>query len=181
MPKLDGREATKNEIRAMNAYNKTVTDTMKTGKKTPTSDYINLETYSPIKEGKAIDIEEAGKALDEADSEMLRESRKGKPPSTMDKIRSAVGFSKGGETFESNTAKRGHRIEDINTMSKKNSGLGSGNYDAYGDALDTENYKSTGKQTGGGGGLKKGGSIKSSASKRADGIAQRGHTKGKMR
>jgi len=28
---------------------------------------------------------------------------------------------------------------------------------------------------------KKGGSIKSSASKRADGIAQRGHTKGKMR
>jgi hypothetical protein len=104
MPKLDGREATKNEIRAVNAYNKTVTDTMKTGKKTPTSDYINLETYSPIKEGKAIDIEGAGKALDEADSEMLRESRKGKPPSTIDKIRSTVGFAKGGRASASKRA-----------------------------------------------------------------------------
>ena len=56
MPKVDGREATKNEIRAVDAYNKTVTDSMKTGKKTPTSDYINLETYSPIKEGKAVDF-----------------------------------------------------------------------------------------------------------------------------
>ena len=114
MPKVDGREATKNEIRAVDAYNKTVTDSMKTGKKTPTSDYVNLETYSPIKEGKAVDIEGAGKALDEADAEMLRETRRGdtKPPSTMDKIRSAIGFAKGGRAFVSKRAdgiaQRGH-------------------------------------------------------------------------
>jgi hypothetical protein len=79
---------------------------MKTGKKTPTSDYINLETYSPIKEGKAVDIEGAGKALDEADAEMLREARRGdtKPPSTIEKIRSAVGFAKGGRASASKRA-----------------------------------------------------------------------------
>ena len=94
------REATKNEARAADAYNKTLTDSLKKGKKTPTSDYINLETYSPIGKDKTIDIEQAGKALDESDAEMLRETRRGdtKPPSTMEKIRSAVGMAKGGMT-----------------------------------------------------------------------------------
>ena len=96
----DKREATKNEIRAADAYNKTLTDSLKKGKKTPTSDYLNLETYSPIGKDKTIDIEQAGKALDESDAEMLRETRRGntKPPSTMEKIRSAVGMAKGGMT-----------------------------------------------------------------------------------
>jgi hypothetical protein len=93
------REATKNEARAADAYNKTLTDSLKKGKKTPTSDYLNLETYSPIGKDKTIDIEQAGKALDESDAEMLRETRRGdtKPPSTMEKIRSAVGLAKGGK------------------------------------------------------------------------------------
>jgi len=95
----DKREATKNEIRAADAYNKTLTDSLKKGKKSPTSDYINLETYSPIGKDKTIDIEQAGKALDESDAEMLRETRRGntKPPSTIEKIRSAVGLAKGGK------------------------------------------------------------------------------------
>jgi hypothetical protein len=99
MATVNKREATKNEIRAVDAYNKTAMDTIKAGKKTPTSDYINLETYSPISKNKTIDIEEAGKALDESDSEMLRESRRGntKPLSTMEKIRSTVGLAKGGK------------------------------------------------------------------------------------
>ena len=100
MPTVNKREATKNEVRAADAYNKTLTDSLKKGKKTPTSDYLNLETYSPIGKDKTIDIEQAGKALDESDAEMLRETRRGntKPPSTMEKIRSAVGMSKGGMT-----------------------------------------------------------------------------------
>ncbi len=100
MTTADKREATTNEVRAANAYNKTLTDSLKKGKKTPTSDYLNLETYSPIGKDKTIDIEQAGKALDESDAEMLRETRRGntKPPSTMEKIRSAVGMSKGGMT-----------------------------------------------------------------------------------
>jgi len=106
MPTVNGREATKNEIRAADAYNKTVTDTMKTGKKSPTSDYHNLETYSKINKNKAIDLEEAGKALDESDSEMSRESRRGdtKPTSTMQKIRSAIGMKKGGKVSASSRA-----------------------------------------------------------------------------
>ena len=98
MPTVNGREATKNEIRAAEGYNKAVTDTMKTGKKSPTSDYINLETYSKLNKNKTLDLEEAGKALDESDAEMLRESRRGdtKPTSTIQKIRSAIGMAKGG-------------------------------------------------------------------------------------
>jgi len=99
MPTVNGREATKNEIRAAEGYNKAVTDTMKTGKKSPTSDYINLETYSKLNKNKTLDLEEAGKALDDSDAEMLRESRRGdtKPTSTMQKIRSAIGMAKGGK------------------------------------------------------------------------------------
>ena len=97
-------------------------------------------------------------------------------PGGMKKGGTTKRMKEGGDTFESDTAKRGHRTEDTNTMSKKNSGLGSGNYDAYGDALDTSGYSSTGKQTGGGG-MKKGGSAHR-ASARADGCCEKGHTKG---
>ena len=109
MSTVNGRKATKNEIRAADAYNKTVIDTLKKGKKSPTSDYLNLETYSALNKNKELDLEDAGKALDEADAEMLRESRRGntKPTSTMEKIRSAVGIAKGGKV---SAASRGDGI-----------------------------------------------------------------------
>jgi hypothetical protein len=99
-------------------------------------------------------------------------------PGGMKKGGATKRMKSGGETFESDTAKRGRREQDINTMSKMNSGLGSGNYDAYGDALDVKDYTTTGKQTGGGG-LKKGG-MAHRASERADGCCEKGHTKGKI-
>jgi hypothetical protein len=90
----------------------------------PNSDRINLGTYVPgFEEGKTVSREEALKGLDEADSELKRES------------------SRGGKAAARDTSLRG-KFREIT-------------------------------------GYKKGGKV-SSASSRADGIAQRGKTKGRM-
>jgi hypothetical protein len=106
--------------RVADSYNAAVLGALSGKKDYKNSDYHNIETYAPDFKKSGASIDESVKALEEAESEKKRESRRGdtKPPSTMDKIRATIG-------------------------------------------------------------MKKGGSV-SSASKRADGIAQRGKTKGTM-
>jgi len=135
------RDATDAEVRAQIAYNKKMRDTF--NELSPNkrkfakskfddqadSDYLNLETYSRLPKEDirlASNLVEAGKSIEEADAEKLRESRKGskvEPQSTLNKFRS-------------------YMRKPLNE-------------------------------------LKKGGKV-SSASKRADGIAQRGKTKGRI-
>ena len=106
--------------RIADSYNSAVMGALSGKKNYKNSDYLNLETYAPDFKKSGATPEEARQALEAADSEMRRESRRGdtKPPSTLDKIRASIGMKKGGKV--------------------------------------------------------------SSASKRADGIAQRGKTKGRM-
>jgi len=80
------------------------------------------------------------------------------------------------DDLRSNHSKMRDELNRISMeLPEKTTGLGSGNYDALGDPYD-KTYGSVGRVfTPGGGGLKKGGMT---ASKRADGIAERGKTRG---
>ena len=117
------RDATDAEVRAQIAYAKKMRDIQgikspmadfmlgSKGREKADSDYLNLETYSKLPSEDlrvARNLEEAGQAIEEADAEKLRESRKGKPPSTMDKIRSSIGMKKGGKV--SSASKRADGI-----------------------------------------------------------------------
>ena len=84
--------------RVAKSYNSAVSGALSGKKDYKNSDYLNLETYAPDFKNSGATPDEARQALEAADSEMKRESRRGntKPPSAMDKLRTSIGMAKGG-------------------------------------------------------------------------------------